>query len=47
MGKLLGCIGMGSKKPLNFAGDAKKNKKSFYRYLNQKRKVQVGVPPSE
>ena len=37
----------------NFARDAKKNKKEFYRYLNQKRKVQEyqkkkvqqGVPP--
>ena len=31
---------------LNFPRNAKKNKKGFYRYLNQKRKVQEGVPPS-
>ena len=29
---------------LNLARDAKKNKKGFYRYLNQKRKVQEAVP---
>ena len=29
---------------LNLARDAKKNKKGFYRCLNQKRKVQEGVP---
>ena len=29
---------------LNLARDAKKNKKGFYRYLNQNRKVQQGVP---
>ena len=30
---------------LSLAKDAKKNKKGFYRYLNQKRKVREGVPP--
>ena len=30
---------------LNLARDAKKNKKGFYRYLNQKRKVHNGIPP--
>ena len=30
---------------LNLARDAKKNTKGFYRYLNQKKKVQQGVPP--
>ena len=30
---------------LNLARDAKKNRKGFYRYLNQKRKVQEGAPP--
>jgi len=33
---------------LNLASDAKKNKKGFYRYLNQKRKDQEGISsPSE
>ena len=27
------------------ARDAKKNKKGFYRYVNQKRKVKESVPP--
>ena len=30
---------------INLARNAKKNKKGFYRYLNQKRKVQEGIPP--
>ena len=30
---------------LNLARDVKKNKKGFYRYLNQKRKVQKDIPP--
>ncbi|KFQ22506.1 hypothetical protein N331_03272, partial [Merops nubicus] len=29
---------------LNLAKDTKKNKKGFYKYLNQKRKVKEGVP---
>ena len=32
---------------LNLARDARKNKKGFYRYLNQKTKVQEGLPHSE
>ena len=49
--KLLGCVGMGVRKAkaqleLNLAWDAKKNKKGFHRYLNQKRKVQGVLPPS-
>ena len=48
--KLLSCVGDGVRKAkaqleLNFAGNARKNKKGFYRYLSQKRKVQEGVPP--
>jgi len=30
---------------LNLARDAKNNKKGFYRYVNQKRKVKESVPP--
>ncbi|KAK4825509.1 hypothetical protein QYF61_000022 [Mycteria americana] len=30
---------------LNLAGDAKNNKKGFYRYVSQKRKVKESVPP--
>jgi len=30
---------------LNFSRDAKKNKKGFYRYVSQKRKVKESVPP--
>jgi len=30
---------------LNLARDAKNNKKGFYRYVNQKKKVKESVPP--
>jgi len=30
---------------LNLARDAKNNKKGFYRYVSQKRKVKESVPP--
>ena len=49
---LLGYVGIGSGKPghqleLNLARGVKKNKKGFYRYLNQKKKVQeIFSPPS-
>jgi len=32
---------------LNLAKDAKNNKKSFYRCVNQKRKVKESVPPDK
>jgi len=30
---------------LNLARDAKNNKKGFYRYVSQKRKIKESVPP--
>ena len=30
---------------INLARNTKKNKKAFYRYLNQKMKIQEGKPP--
>lgn len=30
---------------LNLARDIKKNRKSFYRYINQRRKVEGGATP--
>ena len=32
---------------LNLARDSKNNKKGFYRYINQKRKVKESVPHDE
>jgi len=32
---------------LNLARDAKNNKKGFYRYVNQKRKVKQSIPPND
>ncbi|KFP56696.1 hypothetical protein N322_04880, partial [Cariama cristata] len=34
-----------ARQELNLEGDAKNNKKDFYRYVNQKRKVKENVPP--
>ena len=34
-----------AKAQLELAKDAKKNKKDFYRHLNQKKKVQEGIRP--
>ncbi len=51
IGMQLDCVGMGSGKPrpsLNYLGKGVKKKKGFYRYLNQKGKVQEGattLPP--